>query len=185
VILVVCCYIKKGLVMERGLDVSSGGRRPELLQLNPKYGYSIGIDLGPPHITEDAHIAGVLIDVSGKTIAKVKIRKENEPQDSFMNKAMGVIDDLLAKSKVPRDKVKKIGIGIWGVIDRHKGTVRYAVEKGGVLSYTTLQSLIERKFEIPTLIEHDATAGVLGEKWMGVGLDKEAEDIVYVCSDSS
>src|SRR3989338_1834858 len=49
-------YISKGLVLEKGLDISSGGRRPELLQLNPKYGYAIGIDLGPPHITDDTYV---------------------------------------------------------------------------------------------------------------------------------
>jgi len=178
-------YIKKGLVIEKGLDVSSGGRRPELLQLNHKYGYAIGIDLGAPHITEDACIVGVLVDISGKTIAKVKVKKEEEPPEKFMEKIIGVIKDLFTKSRVPSDKIKRIGIGIWGVIDRHRGVVRYAVEKGGVLSYTTLQSMIERQFDVPSLVEHDATAGVLGEKWMGIGLDKDAENIIYVCSDSS
>jgi glucokinase len=81
--------------------------------------------------------------------------------------------------------MKGIGIGIWGVLDRYKGTVRYAVEHGSVFSYTTLQSMLERRFEIPTLVEHDATAGALGEKWMGFGLEAEAEDILYICADSS
>lgn len=178
-------YIKKGLVIEKGLDVSSGGRRPELLQLNQKYGYAIGIDLGAPHITEDACIVSVLVDISGKAIAKVKVKKEEESPEKFMEKVAGAVRDLFVKSKVPAEKIKRIGIGIWGVMDRHRGTVRYAVEKGGILSYTTLQSLIEKEFDLPTLVEHDATAGVLGEKWMGMGLDKDAEDIIYVCSDSS
>src|SRR3989338_220447 len=45
-------YITKGLVLEKGLDVSTGGRRPELLELNSKFGYTIGVDLGSPHIME-------------------------------------------------------------------------------------------------------------------------------------
>lgn len=178
-------YIKKGLVLEKGLDVSSGGRRPELLQLNNRYGYAIGIDLGAPHITEDASIVGVLVDMSGKTVSKVKVKKDEEPPEKLMEKTVGVIAELFTKAKVSKDKVKRIGIGIWGVMDRHRGTVRYAVEHGGILSYSTLQSMIEREFDVPTLIEHDATAGVLGEKWMGLGLDKDAEDIIYFCSDSS
>ena len=31
-------YVKGGLVIERGLDISTGGRRPTLVELNPNYG---------------------------------------------------------------------------------------------------------------------------------------------------
>ena len=31
-------YIAKGLVLEKGYDVSTGGRRPELLEINSRFG---------------------------------------------------------------------------------------------------------------------------------------------------
>lgn len=178
-------YIAKALVVEKGLDVSTGGRRPELLELNARHGYAVGIDLGAPHITEDACMVGLVTDVTGKIIAKAKVKKEVESQEKFIDRTMKLIGDLLEKAKVERAKIKGLGIGIWGVLDRYRGTVRYAVEEGGVFSYSTLQSMIERQFDIPTLVEHDATAGALGEKWVGLGLDTEAENILYICSDSS
>jgi predicted NBD/HSP70 family sugar kinase len=178
-------YIAKGLVVEKGLDVSTGGRRPELLELNAKYGYAVGIDLGAPHITEDACMVAVVTDVTGKIVAKSKVKKEVESQEKFVDRTLALAEDVLEKAKVERARIKGLGVGIWGVLDRYRGTVRYAVENGGVLSYTSLQSVIERKFDIPTLVEHDATAGALGEKWVGLGLDTEAENILYVCSDSS
>jgi predicted NBD/HSP70 family sugar kinase len=171
--------------LEKGLDVSTGGRRPELLELNPRYGYCVGIDMGPPHITEDAYVTAVMLDVYGKVVAKAKFKKEDEIPEKFIDRVIGLTGELLEKQKFPRDKMKGIGIGIWGVLDRYKGTVRYAVERGGTFSYATLQTMLERKFDIPTLVEHDATAAVLGEKWMGLGLSLEAENIVYICSDSS
>jgi len=178
-------YIKKGLVVEKGLDISTGGRRPELLELNTKYGYSVGIDLGPPHITEDAYAVAVIMDVSGKAVSKARIKKEEEPQEKFIDKIEDLTEEVLAKSKIPRDRIKGIGIGIWGVLDRQRGAVRYAVEKGGIFSYATMQAVLEKEFGIPTLVEHDATAGALGEKWIGLGLETEAENILYICSDSS
>ena len=178
-------YIAKGIVLERGLDVSSGGRRPELLEVNSKYGYAIGIDMGAPHITEDASLVGVITDTSGKVISKSKIKKEEESPEKFMAKVITAVRELLSSSKIDKDKIKGIGIGIWGVLDRYKGTVRYAVEKGGIFSYATLQAMLEKEFNVSTLVEHDATAGALGEKWMGLGVSAEAEDIIFVCSDSS
>lgn len=178
-------YISKGLVLEKGFDVSTGGRRPGLLELNPNYGYAIGIDLGAPHITEDAAVIAVMVDTCGKIVAKSKIKKEEESQDKFIAKITSVIRDVLSKSKIDKDRIKGIGIGIWGVLDRYRGSVRYAVEKGGIFSYSGLQAVIERDFGIPSMVEHDATAGALGEKWMGLGLSTDAEDIIYMCSDSS
>ena len=40
-------YINKKMILEVGLDVSSGGRRPELIELNARGGYVVGVDLGP------------------------------------------------------------------------------------------------------------------------------------------
>lgn len=178
-------YIKKGLVLEKGLDVSTGGRRPELLELNSKYGYTIGIDLGSPQITEDAYVIGVMTDTAGKIVSKAKSKKEEETQEKFIDRVMSVTEEVISKSRVEKAKLKGIGIGIWGVLDRYKGAVRYAVEEGGIFSYAALQSTLEKKFDTPTLVEHDATAGALGEKWMGMGLNTEAENIIYICSDSS
>jgi predicted NBD/HSP70 family sugar kinase len=178
-------YIAKGLVLERGYDVSTGGRRPELLDLNAKYGYAIGIDLGSPHITEDSYGVAVVIDASGKIVSKAKFKKEEESQDKFIEKIRNITREAFAKSAIDKERLKGIGIGSWGVLDRYKGVVRYAVEKGGLFNYAHLQSLLERDFDCPTIVEHDATAGALGEKWMGLGLNTEAENIIYMCSDSS
>src|SRR3989338_6009140 len=38
-------FIESGLVIEKGLDVSSGGRRPTIIELNPRAYCVIGIDL--------------------------------------------------------------------------------------------------------------------------------------------
>ena len=178
-------YIAKGLVLERGYDVSTGGRRPELLDLNAKYGYTIGIDLGSPHIMEDSCAIAVVVDASGKIISKARIKKEEESQDKFTEKIRRIAREAFDKSGIDKERLKGIGIGSWGVLDRYKGVVRYAVEKGGLFNYTNLQSLLERDFDAPTMVEHDATAGALGEKWMGMGLSTEAENIIYMCSDSS
>ena len=177
-------YIAKGLVLERGYDVSTGGRRPELLDLNAKYGYAIGVDLGSPHITEDSYAVAVAIDAAGKVISKVKAKKEEEPQDKFIEKIRRIVRETFSKSGIEKDRLRGIGIGSWGVLDRYKGVVRYAVEKGGLFNYANLQMLLEKEFDAPTIVEHDATAGALGEKWMGLGLNTEAENIIYMCSDS-
>ena len=59
-------YIKEGLVQDMGLDVSSGGRRPTLLELNPQYGFCVGIDMS----NKNKGLVALTCDIKGKIIKK-------------------------------------------------------------------------------------------------------------------
>lgn len=181
----VTTYIHKGLVQEGGLDISSGGRRPELIRLNPEYGYTIGVDLGAPHIIENVSLVGLAMDIHSKIITKERIPKEMESVDKFTDRVLNLIESVMKKSKIPKEKMLGIGLGIWGVLDRYRGTVRRTTEEGGIMSYIELQEKIERRFNLPTLVEHDAMLAALGEKWGGIGLEEGVENILFVCGDSS
>ncbi len=58
-------YVKNGLVLECGLDISTGGRRPELLKLNLENAYVIGIDIGPEKIV--AVITDIALETKSRT----------------------------------------------------------------------------------------------------------------------
>jgi predicted NBD/HSP70 family sugar kinase len=178
-------YVKSKLVFETGLDISTGGRRPELLKLNRQYGYSIGIDLGSPHLTIDASIRGVLMDLSGVVIAKESVKKEAESFDRMSERVMDLVEGLVGASGVKISDVKGIGVGIWGVMDRYRGMVRYAVEDEQIVSYTGLLNQLETRFGTSTIIEHDATLAAFGERWGGIGAGSVAENLIFLCSDSS
>jgi len=178
-------YVKDKLVFETGLDISSGGRRPELLKINPDYRYSIGIDLGAPHLKIGASAIAVMLDMTGNIVAKEHVKKEKESFEKLTDRILDLTSRLIEKSGVPRSSLLGIGVGIWGVLDRYRGMVRYAVEEENIVSYTGLLDQLEAKFGAPTKIEHDATLAVFGEKWSGVGAISSAEDLLFVCSDSS
>jgi predicted NBD/HSP70 family sugar kinase len=173
-------YIKSKIVFETGLDISSGGRRPELLKLNSEFGYSIGIDLGSPQITIDSAIVGVVMDITGKIIVQESMKKEIESFERLTEKVLELTDLLIKKAGIPMNKIRGIGVGIWGVLDRYRGMVRYAVEKEQIVSYTTLLDQLETRFNVPTVIEHDATLAGFGERWVGVGAGSTAENLVFL-----
>src|SRR3989338_4296519 len=177
-------YLKKGLVLESGLDVSTGGRKPELVEFNPKFGYVIGIDFGPVHITEEACMDAVLIDVTAKVIAKARIRKFEEDLGMMAEKVGALIGEVIKKSGVDKNKIYNIGIGIGGVMDRYNGTVRIPTESGAVVNYTAIQDLIQREFGISSVVENDANAAALGERWAGLGFEAGIENMLYIASDS-
>ncbi|MGB2629712.1 MAG: ROK family protein [Candidatus Omnitrophota bacterium] len=178
-------YVKKKLVLETGLDISSGGRRPELLKLNKEYKYSLGIDLGAPHLTIDPAVVGVILDVTGKVVAKEKVKKEKESFEKLTERVMGLADKLIKNSGISVSDIQGIGVGIWGVLDRYRGMVRYAVEEEQIVSYTNLLTPLESKFDLPVFVEHDASLAAFGERWSGIGASSAAENLIFMCSDSS
>jgi len=165
-------FIEKGLVIEKGLDVSSGGRRPTMVELNPKANYVIGIDLGVHNII------GVLTDLDAKVVQKEKAPRPRDSAEKVINGIVDVIGKLIKAPEVDSNKISGICIGASGVIDREAGTVRCT--EGVASIYVPVNNILEQKFGIGTFIEHDATAASYGE-W-SLGLGAEARVMLYMYS---
>ena len=170
-------YIKKDLVVEKGLDISSGGRKPTLVELNSRNCVVIGIDIGP------GHIIAALTDLSLNMITKVKKPRPKESMEDVVSKSIELIYEVIEKSQIEAKKIKGLGIGISGIIDAKAGTVRDTDPLRGktAASYISIKNLIEREFGIPTFVGNDATVAAFGEK--RIGLDAEIENVLYMFSD--
>ena len=164
-------FIEKGLVIERGLDVSSGGRRPTMIEMNPKAKYVIGIDLAVNKII------GVLTDLDANVLAKEKQPRPKENAEAIINTIVDIISRLIKASAIDSKNIEGICIGASGVIDRDAGTVRCT--EGIASIYVPINRLIEQKFGISTFIEHDATAAAYGEWSMGIGTDARVMLYMY------
>jgi glucokinase len=136
------------------------------------------------HITEEATMDAVLMDVTAKIIAKASMKKLNEEFGAMLEKVVALVKEVIKKSGVDKKKIYNIGLGIGGVLDRYKGTVRVPVESGPVIDYFAIQEKLEREFGISSIVENDANAAALGERWAGLGLEAGIENMLYICSDS-
>ncbi|MFA4991180.1 MAG: ROK family transcriptional regulator [Candidatus Omnitrophota bacterium] len=173
-------YIEKGLVSEGGMEASTGGRKPTLVKLNESNGYAIGLDMG--HMdASGANMIGVVTDLAGRIIVKLKKPRTKDSMDKIIDKSLDLINELITKKGIDRDKVKGVGIGVGGVVDEHLGTVRDSTKNGVRTSYISIKGLIEQKFGIPSFIGNDATFAAFGEKMHALPMD--TEDVVYMYSD--
>lgn len=170
-------YVKKDLVVEKGLDVSSGGRKPTLVELNSRNCFVIGIDIGPEYVI------ALLTDLSLNLITKIKKPRPKDTMEEVIAKSIELVYEVMEKSQIEAKKIKGLGIGLSGVIDSKAGTVRDTdpLRGKGAASYASIKALIEREFGIPTFIGNDATVAAFGEK--RIGLDAEVENVLYMYSD--
>jgi len=164
-------FIKHKLVQERELDVSEGGRRPVLLDLNPRAGYIIGAGL---NLT---NMIGVLVDLKGNIVLKTQLE--------IVDSVLDVIRETIRRSKDYTKDIQGIGIGIAGIIDKKNGSIRWPEYiSAGRTNYASvnlpLRELVEREFGLLTIIENDATAACFGERWLQ--LEPGLKNLVYMFS---
>ncbi|MBI3333689.1 MAG: ROK family protein, partial [Candidatus Omnitrophica bacterium] len=165
-------FIEQGMVIEKGLDISSGGRRPTIVVLNPKSSYVIGVDLGVFAVTT------VLADMEGAVIARSKTSRPRDSADSVVKTLTDQIEQVIKNAGVDLKKIRGIQIGASGVIDREVGTIRCT--EGVASIYVPVTTLLSDRFnKVPVKLEHDVTTAAYGEWSLGAGNDVDIMLFMY------
>lgn len=132
--------------------------------------YSIGIDLGGTNLRAAA------IDRTGKMLAKIS----GSTHLSAGREA--VVADMVSGVRQLRQqfgdgKLAGVGVGVPGFIILEKGVITGSPNLPGFDNFP-IRDEIERQLEAPVVLENDANAAALGEKWMGAG--REHDDLVLL-----
>jgi len=171
-------FIKHKLVYEKELDVSEGGRRPVLLDLNPQGGYVIGAGLNL------MNMVGLLVDLKGNIITKTQISRPKASVKEITECLLEIIREILRRSKEYAPNIKGIGVGIAGLVNKKDGSIHWPQKMDHYYTYASvdlpLRELIEKEFNIPVLIENDATAACFGEHWLD--LERGLKNVIYMFS---
>ena len=169
-------YIKKGLVIEGELDESTGGRKPVLVELNSKAGYIVGVGLNM------LSIVGVLVDLEINVIAELKRERPPENSETVIESMVEMAAEIIQKAEIEKDKLVGVGVGVPGIIDERGRTIRWPQSLGekDLSVCLSIKDTFEKHLSIPTFVENDANAAVLGEKWLG--LDRDVRHMLYMFS---
>jgi glucokinase len=132
--------------------------------------YTIGMDLGGTNLRAAA------IDKAGRMLDKIS------GATNFAEGRDAVLGDIAAAIAKLRDKhgaagLKGIGIGVPGFIRMKEGVIS-ASNNLPYLEGVPVRDEIGRRLGTTVVLENDANAAALGEKWMGAGRD--VEDLVLL-----
>ena len=125
--------------------------------------YSIGIDLGGTNLRAAA------IDRSGKMLRKIA------GSTDLSAGREAVVADMVASIRNLREQcgaatLAGVGVGTPGFIIMEKGVITGSPNMPGFDNFP-IRDEIERQLGAPVVLEYDANAAALGEKWMGAGRD--------------
>lgn len=131
--------------------------------------YAIGVDLGGTNLRAAA------IDTNGKILDRVTgATNLSAGRDAVVSDIAGSI--LKLKASAGKDLVG-IGVGTPGLIVAETGVLKESPNLPGFENFP-MRDELERLLQAPVLLENDANAAALGEKWMGAG--REVDDLVLL-----
>jgi glucokinase len=136
----------------------------------PTAEYSIGLDLGGTNLRAAAiDREGVLIQsVSGKTAYSAG-------REAILEEIVDQISTL--RSQCGTGSLAGIGVAVPGFILLREGVIRNSNNLASLENFP-IRDEISRRLGAPVILENDANAAALGEKWIGAGRD--VDDLVML-----
>jgi len=123
--------------------------------------FAIGVDLGGTNL----RIA--VVDTGGRVLEKISTGAEvTRGRDYVLDEMCKNVRELASKFD-NAGRLLGIGIGVPGIIDRQTGLVHESPNLPGWRDYP-VRDEIERRLRTNVILENDANAAALGEKWLGI-----------------
>ncbi len=167
--------MRMGLVAPYGGGVSTGGRPPSLLALNPSAWVVAGVDIGATHAT------AALADLAGTILAERRADLDvSTGPEHVLGWVETVIAELLAELLVDQDRpvssLAAIGIGLPGPVEHSSGRAINPPIMPGWDRYD-VPAHVQRAFAVPVLIDNDVNIMALGEQHAHL---PDVDDLVFI-----
>lgn len=153
---IISTFLEKDYVREVGVGESSGGRKPIIIELNEKAGYSLSINLG------DNFIISELMDLNSSTIIKRVYSDLVINRETVFGLLAEIIEYFIQNTPKSTYNIIGVCIAVHGIVNDNK------VIFSPFYSFDDLDlaSILYDKFQIPIHLENEANLSVLGEKTM-------------------
>jgi len=139
-----------------------------MTEQNPRY--SIGVDLGGTNLRAAA------IDSTGRMLGKVAGQTQlSAGPDAVVRDMVAAIVEL--RAGFGEDRLAGVGIGSPGIIVMETGMIMETPNLPGFEGFP-LRDRVNRALGAPVILENDANAAALGEKWTGAG--KDVDDLILL-----
>jgi predicted NBD/HSP70 family sugar kinase len=155
--------LDEGIVIEAGSVESDGGRPRVLLEMNPDYGYVIGVDIGETCVLVE------LFDLTMAERAKAEFRLNPAEHDVgvVVEGVLKGLNAVLADTGIEPAAILGVGVGVPGIVEQGPEVLVHGQTYGweGV----PLERLLRSGTELPLYFENCAKTTGQAELWFGAG----------------
>jgi glucokinase-like ROK family protein len=153
--------LNMGLVAEGGTTRSKGGRRRVTLRINPHATYAVGVQV------DGEETCFVIIDLAGRVAVRTRHPTHaHRGPFAIIDQIAESVTQLVEEANVTPDKILGLGVACPGPLDHRRGIVYEPPNLPG-WHEVPLAEALNSKTGYPVLVDNDATAAAIGERWAG------------------
>lgn len=154
-----------GLVHEVDRRRRKRGAPSTVLAVNPEAALTIGLDLDRDHLT------GVLVDLAGNVRQRSHVALDFPTPEQALELMVQTVESLVAAQGVSLADVAGIGVGVPGLMHRDPQGFGYLVKPTAFPGWhdVPLATWLYERLGVPVVLENNATAAAIGERWYGAG----------------
>ncbi|MHB8208441.1 ROK family transcriptional regulator [Mucilaginibacter sp.] len=161
--------IEEGFVIEQGFAPSSGGRRPLMYALLPSAMYIVTVAM------DQLSTRIQMVDLLNTPVTEIALNElKLFANPHALSTLINYINDYIASTGIPKDKIVGIGIGMPGFIDAAEGINYTYLDSAG----QSLTQLIITQTGVPAYIENDSSLIALAEQKFGIA--KNHKDVMVI-----
>ncbi|GAA3427442.1 ROK family protein [Streptosporangium sandarakinum] len=161
--------LEEGMILEEGVGVSTGGRRPKILRLRDAGGVFAVVELGGHH----ARVG--LCSPSGVLIAAEESVIDIGAGPALIFDEITGAFDAIRTAHAPDQRLLGVGVALPGPIEYPHGRLVGPARMPGWSGYDVQNDLRDR-FGVTVLVDNDAKAAAMGE----YATRRETGDMIYV-----
>ncbi|MFL5690671.1 MAG: ROK family protein [Ktedonobacteraceae bacterium] len=137
-------------------------------------GYVVGVEISGSGSRQSVALA----DLQGNILYRVRRPLEYVPDtETVLRLLEDMLADVMAPRRLQEGRVLRIGVAIGGLVDAAHGIVRTLHHAHGWDDFH-LQDYLEKKLDIPCIIDNNANAAALAELYSGAGVGER--NVLYV-----
>lgn len=164
--------MSRGLVRLGSAGVSRGGRPPTMVEFCNERFVFCGVEIGATHVTV------VLTDAWGTVLVDehhaFDTRSAPEATMALVERSLR---SALARARMSADRLVGIGVAVPSPVDSEHPSTLSPLILPAWDGFDVPQRL-RAAFGVPAILENDANAGALAERWWGAG--REVENLTYI-----
>ncbi|HSN93472.1 MAG TPA: ROK family transcriptional regulator, partial [Anaerolineaceae bacterium] len=163
--------IQENLIRETVLSQSGTGRPGLMLELNPKGGCALGIEINVDYIEL------LITDFSATALwRKNQATKPEAGQDGIMKQVIELVKEALKFIHAHKYHLLGVGVGVPGLVDVTSGLLRVAPNLNWV--EIPIRDILAKYLDCPIYVENEANAAALGEYYFGAV--RNVKDFIYL-----
>jgi predicted NBD/HSP70 family sugar kinase len=163
---------QEGIVHEVGMTEHGAGRPARLLELNENSAAYLGVHLGESQISVGLGNAQALL--TGTRVADC----DRSPPKRAFETAQSLISELLRAERIPRSRVRAVGVSIPGLVERGGGRCVLAPNLGW--RNVDVGAELSERLDLPVVVANTTHAAALAEARHGACRDVRSFVWLYV-----